>query len=178
MITRMLLVSLMLVSGPAAAVELDLFVTDYGENPAQDQQPLISRPLTYVAPQAVTITTADGRVVVHKSPKKVAVQKEALGDPREAKLFASLGEYEPFSFLLRPRENLEQVLEAAGALLSDSEDMVQKDYGWALKVASKTHQDEVFAYVMRNKSIMPRTALRCAIAKMPEELRREAMKKE
>jgi 3-methyladenine DNA glycosylase AlkD len=78
----------------------------------------------------------------------------------------------------RRGENLEHLLEVADALLTDPEDMVQKGCGWMLKVASKTHQDEIFAYVMRNKSAMPRTTLRYAIQKMPEELRREAMKKE
>jgi 3-methyladenine DNA glycosylase AlkD len=83
-----------------------------------------------------------------------------------------------FIYEARRGENLEHVLEVADALLTDPEDMVQKGCGWMLKVASKTHQDEIFAYVMRNKSAMPRTTLRYAIQKMPEELRREAMKKE
>lgn len=71
---------------------------------------------------------------------------------------------------------LEQVFQVADALLTDPDDMVQKGYGWMLKVASKTHQDEVYAYVMRNKEAMPRTALRYAIEQMPEERRREAMR--
>jgi len=62
--------------------------------------------------------------------------------------------------------------------VTDSDDMVQKGYGWMLKVASETYQHEVFEYVMRNKRAMPRTALRYAIEKMPDELRREAMKKD
>ena len=33
----------------------------------------------------------------------------------------------------------------------------------------------IFDYVMKNKSVMPRTALRYAIEKMPQELRRQAM---
>jgi 3-methyladenine DNA glycosylase AlkD len=56
--------------------------------------------------------------------------------------------------------------------------MVQKGYGWLLKEASRHHQAEVFEYVMRNRKIMPRTALRYAIELMPKELRAEAMKKE
>jgi 3-methyladenine DNA glycosylase AlkD len=72
---------------------------------------------------------------------------------------------------------LEHVFQVADALLTDSDDMVQKGYGWMLKVASRTHQDEVYAYVLRNREAMPRTALRYAIKKMPEERRREAMKK-
>lgn len=46
-----------------------------------------------------------------------------------------------------------------------------------LKAASESHQKEVFDYVISKKSIMPRTALRYAIEKMPQDLRAEAMKK-
>ncbi len=72
---------------------------------------------------------------------------------------------------------LEDVLEIADILLSDKEDLVQKGYGWMLKEASRQHQREVFNYIMRKKTVMPRTALRYAIEKMPEDLRRRAMKK-
>jgi len=46
-----------------------------------------------------------------------------------------------------------------------------------LKVAFQKHQQEVFEYIMRNKSIMPRTALRYAIEKMPQELKKAAMER-
>jgi 3-methyladenine DNA glycosylase AlkD len=46
-----------------------------------------------------------------------------------------------------------------------------------LKAASQAHLDDVFDYVMRNKAVMPRTALRYAIEKMPPELRKRAMEK-
>jgi 3-methyladenine DNA glycosylase AlkD len=46
-----------------------------------------------------------------------------------------------------------------------------------LKVASQAHQQEVFAYVMKHKAKMPRTALRYAIEKMPKELKVQAMAK-
>ena len=70
---------------------------------------------------------------------------------------------------------LKDVFEIADSLLLDQDDMVQKGYGWMLKVASQTHQEEVFNYVMKNKKVMPRTALRYAIEKMPENLREKAM---
>ncbi len=70
---------------------------------------------------------------------------------------------------------LDQVFTTADRLLLDSEDMVQKGYGWLLKVASQVHQQEVFDYVMKHKSNMPRTALRYAIEKMPKELKKKAM---
>jgi len=72
---------------------------------------------------------------------------------------------------------LTDILEMAVILLVDKDDMVQKGYGWMLKEASKLHQKEVFEFVMRHKAVMPRTALRYAIEKMPPVLRVEAMKK-
>ena len=67
--------------------------------------------------------------------------------------------------------------EIADKLLVDKDDLVQKGYGWMLKVASQSHQEKVFDYVIKNKKIIPRTALRYAIEKMPEELRTVAMQK-
>jgi 3-methyladenine DNA glycosylase AlkD len=85
---------------------------------------------------------------------------------------------------------LNGILEIADILLLDKEDLVQKGYGWMLKAASmsetfvrgsenlkKEHLEAVFNYVMKHKSVMPRTALRYAIEKMPAELKNEAMKK-
>jgi len=72
---------------------------------------------------------------------------------------------------------LEDILTIADILLTDSDDLVQKGYGWMLKEASKPHQEEIFNYVMKNKKVMPRTALRYAIEKMPPELKRRAMEK-
>jgi 3-methyladenine DNA glycosylase AlkD len=72
---------------------------------------------------------------------------------------------------------LKDIFEIADILLLDKDDMVQKGYGWMLKELSKTHQREVFDYVVSKKSVMPRTALRYAIEKMPQDLRIEAMKK-
>jgi 3-methyladenine DNA glycosylase AlkD len=72
---------------------------------------------------------------------------------------------------------LEEIFEIADILHSDSDDMVQKGYGWMLKAASQAHQDKVFGYVMSKKTTMPRTSLRYAIEKMPSELKAEAMAK-
>lgn len=75
-------------------------------------------------------------------------------------------------------EYLSEVFELADLVLTDPDDMVQKGYGWLLKEASRKHTHEVFTYVMKKKSVMPRTALRYAIELMPKELRSEAMKKQ
>ncbi len=77
----------------------------------------------------------------------------------------------------RKGKYLNEILEIADALLTDGDDMVQKGYGWMLKVASQTHQKEIYDYVMSRKNEMPRTALRYAIEKMPDEMRKEAMKR-
>ncbi len=75
----------------------------------------------------------------------------------------------------RQGKYLEDIIEIADFLLTDNDDLVQKGYGWMLKAASQANQQEVFEYVVRNKAVMPRTALRYAIEKMPEGLRKQAM---
>ncbi|MCW4034234.1 MAG: DNA alkylation repair protein [Candidatus Bathyarchaeota archaeon] len=72
---------------------------------------------------------------------------------------------------------LDVVFEIADKLLLDTDDLVQKGYGWMLKEASKSHQTEVFNYIMKNRAVMPRTALRYAIEKMPQDLRKKAIEK-
>ena len=72
---------------------------------------------------------------------------------------------------------LQDIFKIADILLLDDDDLVQKGYGWMLKAASQAHQKEVFEYVMKNKKDMPRTALRYAIEKMPEGLKKKAMEK-
>lgn len=72
---------------------------------------------------------------------------------------------------------LDDILEIAAILLLDKDDLVQKGYGWMLKAASEANQREIFNYVIKNKTIMPRTALRYAIEKMPNDLKRKAMER-
>ena len=82
--------------------------------------------------------------------------------------------------LIVPARNghfLKEIFEITDRLLLDEDDLVQKGYGWLLKVTSHLHQKKVFDYVMKNKENMPRTALRYAIEKMPQSLRLEAMKR-
>ena len=72
---------------------------------------------------------------------------------------------------------LNDIFEIADRLLIDEDDLVQKGYGWMLKVASQSHQKEVFDYVIKRKREMPRTALRYSIERMPKEMKRIAMEK-
>jgi 3-methyladenine DNA glycosylase AlkD len=81
-------------------------------------------------------------------------------------------------YSIRKKKPLTPVFEIADILLLDKDDMVQKGYGWMLKVASDQEPQKVFEYVMRHKKEMPRTALRYAIEKLSPELRKQAMAKE
>lgn len=72
---------------------------------------------------------------------------------------------------------LNDIFEIADILLMDKDDMVQKGYGWMLKVAANKHLLEVYDYVISKKSVMPRTSLRYAIEKMPLEMKKKAMEK-
>ena len=72
---------------------------------------------------------------------------------------------------------LREAFEISDLLLTDSDDLVQKGYGWLLKAETEKHPAEVLAYVLKNKAAMPRTALRYAIEKLPKEQKAEAMKK-
>lgn len=72
---------------------------------------------------------------------------------------------------------LPDIFDIAELLLTDKDDMVQKGYGWMLKAASEANREDVFQFVQKHKAIMPRTALRYAIEKMPEEMRKRAMEK-
>jgi hypothetical protein len=107
-------------SGMALPVEVDLFVTDYGQAPSTDQQPLADRQLRYVNPEQVTIKTADGKSVTYDEPLHVMVDRKGGINPREARIFASIGEYEPFSLLLRPKTALEQVFITSSDLTGDA----------------------------------------------------------
>ena len=72
---------------------------------------------------------------------------------------------------------LEESLAIADLLLTDGDDLVQKGYGWMLKAASQANTEAVLNFVIARKAVMPRTALRYAIEKMPADMKAEAMKK-
>ena len=72
---------------------------------------------------------------------------------------------------------LNDIFEIADILLTDTDDLVQKGYGWMLKTASEAHTEAVLNFVIARKAVMPRTALRYAIEKMPSDMKAEAMKK-
>ena len=72
----------------------------------------------------------------------------------------------------------DDIFDIATLLMTDTDDMVQKGYGWLLKATSGTYPQRVFDFVNSHKATMPRTALRYAIEKLPAEMKREAMQKD
>jgi 3-methyladenine DNA glycosylase AlkD len=78
---------------------------------------------------------------------------------------------------IRRGKNMTAGFEIADLLLMDSDDLVQKGYGWMLKEISNLEPIQVFEYVLLLKDHMPRTSLRYAIEKLPPELRSQAMAK-
>ena len=73
---------------------------------------------------------------------------------------------------------LQEAFKISDLLLTDSDDLVQKGYGWLLKAATEKYPSEVLTYVIKNKTVMPRTALRYAIEKLSKEQKTLAMKKD
>ncbi len=76
---------------------------------------------------------------------------------------------------VRREKYLKDIFDVALDLLEHPEDMVQKGYGWMLKEAANIYLQEVFDFVIRHKTKMPRTALRYAIEKMPPAKKKQAM---
>lgn len=131
---------------------------------------------TYVTNWATCDTLCNHTIgdLIMKYPEKTEeLKKWALSTNRWMRRGAAV------SLIVPARKGLflPEVFEIATILLHDSDDMVQKGYGWMLKVASHIHQHQVYGYVMHHRITMPRTALRYAIEKMPPALKSAAMEK-
>ena len=128
-----------------------------------------------IGQNATDSATTQSATLIQKYPEIVGEMKSwAISENRWLKRASAVS-------LIVPAKKglfLQDALEICDLLLTDGDDMVQKGYGWLLKEESRKHQKKVFNYVIMNRKIMPRTALRYAIELMPKELKAEAMKKE
>jgi 3-methyladenine DNA glycosylase AlkD len=80
-------------------------------------------------------------------------------------------------YTVRRRQGLTQVLRRAQQLLPDRDAWVRKGCSWMLKTAAHHFTEEVFDFVIAHRQEMPRVVLRGAVANMPAEWKREAMKR-
>ncbi|CAK1820942.1 DNA alkylation repair protein [Vibrio crassostreae] len=63
----------------------------------------------------------------------------------------------------------------ADLLMKDEHDLVQKGYGWMLKVLSQKEPEWVIRYLKANHTVMPRVAFRYAIEKLDDKTKRKLM---
>jgi len=69
----------------------------------------------------------------------------------------------------------EDTLRIAEMLLTDQEDLIHKAVGWMLRKVGKRDQETLETFLQRCHRRMPRTMLRYAIGRFPEDLRRGYM---
>lgn len=81
-------------------------------------------------------------------------------------------------FILSARRGrfLDTIFDISDMLIHDTDEMVQKGYGWALKEAGARAPERVYDYIAARRDIMPRKAFRYAIEKFTPHMRAAAMK--
>lgn len=73
------------------------------------------------------------------------------------------------------RNDLKDTFAIAALLLNDKHDLIHKAVGWMLREAGKRSQPALLEFLKKNYPTMPRTALRYAIERLPEQQRKRAL---
>jgi 3-methyladenine DNA glycosylase AlkD len=76
------------------------------------------------------------------------------------------------TFAFIKRGDLVDALALAGVLVDDRHDLIHKASGWVLREVGKKDQSVLEAFLLEHYETMPRTMLRYAIERLPEERRR------
>jgi 3-methyladenine DNA glycosylase AlkD len=82
------------------------------------------------------------------------------------------------TFTLIAKRNLGDTLAIADMLIEDKQDLIHKAVGWALREVGKRNQEVLEIFLKERYKQMPRTMLRYAIEKFPEEKRKKYLKGE
>ena len=75
------------------------------------------------------------------------------------------------TFAFITRGDLVDAIELAGALVDDRHDLIHKASGWVLREVGKKDQSILEEFLLEHFETMPRTMLRYAIERLPEERR-------
>jgi len=82
-----------------------------------------------------------------------------------------------FITLARRGQYLDDVYEIAKRLFPVDDDLIHKATGWLLREAGKTDMQRLEKFLLKNGLAIPRTALRYAIERFPEEKRKQLLTK-
>lgn len=82
-----------------------------------------------------------------------------------------------FITLARRGQYLDDVYEIAKRLFPVDDDLIHKATGWLLREAGKTDMQRLEKFLLKNGLAIPRTALRYAIERFPEEKRKHLLAK-
>lgn len=82
------------------------------------------------------------------------------------------------TFALIDKRNLGETLVIADMLIEDKHDLIHKAVGWALREVGKKNTEVLEIFLKPRYKTMPRTMLRYAIEKFPEEKRKKYLKGE
>jgi 3-methyladenine DNA glycosylase AlkD len=74
------------------------------------------------------------------------------------------------------RDDLKDAFAIAKRLLEDEHALIHKAVGWMLREAGKRSQPALLDFLRKNYSALPRTTLRYAIERLPEQQRKAALK--
>lgn len=82
------------------------------------------------------------------------------------------------TFYFIKQRHYKETLDIAEILLQDKQDLIHKAVGWMLREVGKKDQTTEEQFLQKHYKVMPRTMLRYAIERFPEEKRRMYLRKE